>query len=143
MIRSALGADFDRMAVLVRSCCEELESKYGSLPAAELIVNAMDVALQCGQRIYIDEEGDQVVGVCLWVEQPGMPGIVAGLGTYVHPAFRGRKISSALRDRAESHWKELGFTQVTGTVADGNVAGLQSALNRGFEKVAVEVRKAL
>ena len=143
MIRAAKLEDAGRMATLVRACCAELEEQHGAIRATELIVGAMGSALREGQTLFVAEEGDQIVGVCLWIDQPGLEDCVAGLGTYVHGAFRRRGLSSELREKAENHWAMMARKWVTGTVASTNEAGLESSLKRGFKVVGLEVRKAL
>lgn len=143
LIRAATIADLRQIESLLRSGCEEIIEKHDTYDATEMILSAVSQAIVDGQRLHVAVEGDQIIGVCAWLPQPGLEGVVAGLGTYVHSAFRRRGISEELREKAEEWWRLAGYKCVIGTASSTNTAGLESVMKRGFRVVGLEVRKEL
>lgn len=142
MIRKATFGDLATIRPLVRAASEELSARFGAFDCTDVIVAGVANAIVAGDAVYVAMEDSQVVGWVAWSFVPSAR-FAVGLGTYVMPEWRRRGISKRLRDAAEEHCRRQGALVVSGVVAKGNVAALQSCLAEGFAVVGVAVEKEL
>ena len=116
-------------------------SQYGPTIGSGTIYPLLIQAILGGQALFCAEADGSLVGYCGWVSMPSGPeGTVYGTGTFVEKEHRGRGLAREMRERAIEHWRRLGFSQVIGTAAAGNQAGLDSAKAAGFFVSGHEMR---
>jgi GNAT superfamily N-acetyltransferase len=144
IVRKATWADEDVLAELYRAANTELGSKYGRGESIQLVFDVLRYALQNDDAVFLAFDGDWAVGAVAWTHTPlARDGVAVGVGTFVRPEYRRSDVSRKLRQAASDYCKEKGYTSVEGVVAEGNVAGLQSALDNGFKVVGYLVEKQL
>jgi GNAT superfamily N-acetyltransferase len=143
VIRAATSRDFWRIREMIREMFADV-SAYGHRDSSGVVIHMVENAIQAGQKIFVGEWDDKVVGICAWVQSPSTPGgEVLGLGTFVEANFRRMGISSDLRDAATDYWKAEGASHISGTVDIGNTPGLDSAIEHGFAFSGFIVEKQL
>lgn len=145
IIRLANEDDLDKLKPLVSWACEELEKRFGTPRADDLVFGMVKygIASKDAVAVAVDEYGDMVAW-CARVQLPGLPeGYSEGVGTWVHPNMRKERIGTDIRDFTDKHAKSRGAKFVTGIAAKDNVAGINSCLKEGYEIVGYAMRKAL
>jgi GNAT superfamily N-acetyltransferase len=142
VVRAATSHDISRIREMIREMFTEV-SAYGHRDSSAVVISMVEDAIHAGQKVFVSDNGDNIVGVCAWVQLPDANGEVLGLGTFVESESRRFGISSGLRSAAVDYWKERGATHIAGTVDVGNMAGLASATEQGFELTGFIVEKQL
>jgi len=141
MIRAACIDDLPQIQTLVREGCAALPDNQAM--RAELIEASIAGAVASGEKIFVCQEGDQVVGVCGWVRLPTNPEWVIASGTFVHPAFHRRGIATQLYARALEHWKAAGALHVLASAAATNIPSLKLLESHGFSVSGIEMTKEI
>jgi GNAT superfamily N-acetyltransferase len=138
-VKRATWEDEQILADLYRAATEERGDTN-----LQLVFDGVRYALQNDDAVYLAFDGDRPVGVVAWTHTPlAAEGAVVGFGTYVVPQYRRQGIQRRLRAAATDHCRQKHYKTVEGVVSENNVAGLQSALDDGFEVVGYLVRKTL
>jgi len=81
--------------------------------------------------------------VLLWCEMPQSPvdgtdeSSVFGWGAYTHPSYRRLGVSRSLRERAILDLREMGISEVAGSVMLSNKAGIESSRAVGFRPTQI------
>lgn len=143
-VRLATEEDFPRLKALAKWLDDEhLES--GEPSVLDKVVGGMAHMLREGQPLVVasDLKGD-LIGFCAWAQLPNnLDGELSGLGTYVRPSHRGKRVSAYMRAVATAQWWARGARSVMGMVTAGNHAGLESVLKLGFRTIGWVVRMDL
>lgn len=140
-IRLATSDDMPVLTKLVGFAAAEM-AVHGTERDDAVYVSAIRYGIATGEAVVVAEQDDEIVGYCAWVHMPASPpGKAEGLGTWTFAPYRREHVARDMRRFAEEHAAAIGCRYVDGVVADGNEAGLQSALRAGFRVVGVLVRK--
>lgn len=146
MIRLATADDLPAIADAVRLASDELAKTFDTPDTSIVILTGAAHGIERNQGVVVAEDADgRVVGFVVWVWYDGVSptGAVEGLGTWVHPEFRGSGLSAAMREVAAERCLEAGREYVSGVVALGNEAGMKSAEAMGLAVVGHVVRGSL
>lgn len=140
MIRLATDDDLGRLWPLARAYLDE-QVELGSMPLYDQLAMLLRAAVGDGEAIVVAEEFGALVGFVAWAAPSGYPtGWALGLGTYVVPACRGRRIAAQMTEKAKEHCRSRGIKTVEGAVLSGNDAGMARALHSGADVVGVMIR---
>lgn len=144
-VRMATRDDLPRLSRAVREASYELHQKFDTPDASDIIVAGAQHGIDTQQAVVVAEDPenpDDLVGFVVWVwfDKLSPDGSIDGLGTWVHPEYRGSGLSAAMRAVARRRCVEAGRKRVSGIVALGNEAGLRAAQSQGLEVVGYVVR---
>lgn len=142
-IRQANEEDWPRLKVLIGWACKELFDEYCQSRLDLDIERIVSSCLLNKLGVWVlEDEHAMVQGYICWTGHANGE-VVIGAGTYLIPSLRGHKYSDDLRNVASVFWKDKGFRKVQGVVAQGNIAGWESAERNGFKVVGYALEKVL
>lgn len=142
-VEYANTSDVPELAQAIATASQELAEQYGTPDSSLAILRGACFGIENQQAVVIARDGDGICGFVIWVWFEGVSaaGSVEGLGTWVSRAHRRDGLGAAMRELAERRCVEAGRKCVSGIVALGNDAAMESVVKAGFDVMGIAVRK--
>jgi ribosomal protein S18 acetylase RimI-like enzyme len=143
LLEFATREDLPELGEAVVAASAELRDRHGTPDMSRAIVGGAAYGIDHQQAVVIARDGDGICGFVIWVWFEGVSadGSVDGLGTWVARKYRRTGLGAAMRELAERRCVEAGRKCVSGIVALGNDAALESVTKAGFDVVGIAVTK--
>jgi GNAT superfamily N-acetyltransferase len=143
IVQFATRDDLPDLADAITAASSELADQYATPDSSTAILRGATYGIERGQAVVIARDNAGICGFVIWVWFDGLsPGKgVEGLGTWVSRLHRRNGLGAAMRELAERRCVEAGRESVSGIVALGNDAALESVMADGFDVMGIAVRK--
>lgn len=143
LVEFATKADLPELGEAVVAASRELHDRYGTPDMSRAILAGMAYGIDREQAVVVARDEVGICGFVIWIWFDGVSavGAVDGLGTWVAAKHRRTGLGAAMRELAERRCVEAGRSAVSGIVALGNDAALESVQKMGFEVVGLAVTK--